>query len=92
MARIGDLTDEEWAALQAHMKKYPKAEICPVCDSTDWAIPSEKEHGLYAEEGYIRYNGVLVITSICKTCFFIRRFALNGILHPDAARVEKGDG
>jgi len=75
----GDLTESEWHLFTVHLSKFPRARVCPVCEHTDWAIPTGKEHGIYAGDGVTRQGGVLVVVTICTTCFYVRHYAWQGI-------------
>jgi C4-type Zn-finger protein len=83
------LTDEEWELFQAHIHRFPKAEVCPVCDSTVWSVTG-LEMGTPVVDDGVHTGGVQVVTLICKTCFYVRRFAWLGIKREAAAAAMTG--
>jgi hypothetical protein len=87
-------SDEDWAAFEAHIKKFPKAEVCPICEHTDWSVPPVELGNMLTAKELAALSlppgaspvllpgfggGVPVIVLICTTCFYVRHFAWRGV-------------
>ena len=83
----GEITDNEYEGLLAHLTRFPKFEQCPICEGDRWVAPTIKEHGVYIKEREKRMSGVLLVSLVCETCAYVRQLAWRGVTKPVAQVV-----
>jgi len=74
------LSQKDFELFRAHLAKFPRALVCPVCDSRTWdlaGIHSGMPIYLYGKQALQNLSTPMlpVASAVCSNCGLVRQFA-----------------